>query len=178
MSINQMSLFNFMTKQPTPKTDHITIEIDGAARGNPGPSGIGIVIKNGPTLLGAYGFYLGHKTNNQAEYAALIVALAIVEKKYATWFSQRPHITVQSDSQLLVKQITGEYKVKNDELKIMHAAAKKLLTSYKYSIKHVLREKNQAADEQANNGVDAKKKIPTTLLNFLADYGVPQSLIA
>jgi len=127
----------------------IEVHIDGAARGNPGPAGIGIVIKDGPKLIEEIGAYIGKTTNNIAEYMALIRGLEEVlirGFKSASFFS---------DSELLVKQLNGEYKVKHDNLVPLNYHALTLIDRMKdFSIKHVAREKNAHADRMANEGLD------------------------
>jgi len=123
---------------------------DGGARGNPGPAGYGVVIQDetGRKVAGL-SQYLGHQTNNVAEYQGLIAAL-----EYAA--EHRPRaLKVISDSELLVKQIRGEYKVKNPTLQDLHARAKQLIRQLEwFSIQHVLRAKNAEADRLANEAMD------------------------
>jgi len=126
---------------------------DGAARGNPGPAGLGLVIEDteGMRLWGGCR-YIGTATNNQAEYLALIEGL----RKAAEWRPDR--IEVYMDSQLVVEQLAGRYRVKNSDLKPLHAQAVALLASFpKSSVMHVLREKNRGADALANRAIDERK---------------------
>ena len=127
----------------------IEIYIDGAARGNPGPAGIGIVIKDGSKTLAEIGAYIGKATNNVAEYLALVRGLEEVlirGFKSASFFS---------DSELLVKQLNGEYKVKHENLVPLHYHILTLIDRMKeFSIKHVTRDKNAHADKMANEGID------------------------
>jgi ribonuclease HI len=127
----------------------IEVYIDGAARGNPGPAGIGIVIKDGPKVIEEIGAYIGTATNNVAEYLALIRGLEEVIMrgfKSASFFS---------DSELLVKQLNGEYKVKHENLVPLHYHILTLIDRMKdFSIKHVTRDKNEHADKMANEGLD------------------------
>ena len=88
----------------------LVIYTDGGARGNPGPAGIGVVIKEGEKTIKEYGRYIGETTNNQAEYHALISAMESAKDLGAE------EIDLNMDSELIVKQIKGEYKVKNAEL--------------------------------------------------------------
>ena len=124
--------------------------VDGAARGNPGPAGCGAVIcdENG-AVVRRLSRYLGHSTNNVAEYEALLMGLeALIELK-------RDKIVVQSDSQLLVRQLNGEYRVKDEKLKLLYQRAIHLLRRFgSYRIVHVRRELNKAADRLANRGID------------------------
>ena len=127
----------------------IEVYVDGAARGNPGPAGIGVVIKDGPKLIEEIGAYIGKSTNNIAEYMALVRGLEEVlirGYKSASFFS---------DSELLVKQLNGEYKVKHENLIPLHYHVLTLVDRMKdFSIKHVTREKNEHADKMANKGID------------------------
>ncbi len=142
---------------------------DGASRNNPGPSGAGIFLLKNDYAAEKYGAYLGSKTNNQAEYLALILGIFFL-KKYAC---KGDLALLVSDSQLLVRQIKGEYKVKNPELKKLHALAHELLKDVTYNIVHVLREENKEADALANHGVDKKKKPPVAFLDLLRRYKIP-----
>ena len=124
--------------------------IDGGARGNPGPAGYGVHLTDDKgTLVAEISRYLGHRTNNFAEYSALIAAL-----EYAVehgWSA----LKVISDSELLVKQIRGEYKVKSPDLKEFYDRATILIRkTSRFSIQHVLREKNRDADRLANWAMD------------------------
>jgi len=127
----------------------IEVYVDGAARGNPGPAGIGVVIKDGPKLIEEIGAYIGKSTNNIAEYMALVRGLEEVlirGFRSASFFS---------DSELLVKQLNGEYKVKHENLIPLHYHVLTLVDRMKdFSIKHVTREKNEHADKMANKGID------------------------
>jgi ribonuclease HI len=124
---------------------------DGGARGNPGPAGAGFVIEVDGSQICAGGRYLGETTNNVAEYLALIWGL---ENALALGVSQ---LTVFADSELLVKQINGVYRVKNEGLKPLFLEALTLLRQFtKFEVKHVRREDNKAADEMANLAMDAR----------------------
>lgn len=129
---------------------YLTAYSDGGARGNPGPSGYGVVIQDrAGKKIAALSEYLGHQTNNFAEYQGLIAAL-----EYAVKHGHKA-LKVVSDSELLVRQIKGIYKVKNLALKDLHARAKELIAQLEwFSIGHVLRGHNQEADELANAAMD------------------------
>jgi len=129
---------------------HLIAYTDGGARGNPGPSGYGVVIQDeSGHKVAALSEYLGHQTNNFAEYQALIASL-----EYAVKHGHKA-LKVISDSELLVRQIKGIYKVKNSVLKDLHARAKELIAKLDwFSIEHVLRGKNQEADRLANEAMD------------------------
>jgi ribonuclease HI len=129
---------------------------DGASRGNPGESGIGIVVRDeqGETLLSTCG-YIGLATNNVAEYSALLALLKLVSR----WPCTR--LIVNTDSELMVKQIRGEYRVKNQNLKKYFQRVHGMLASAPYTleIRHVPREENKEADRLANLGIDTKKRL-------------------
>ena len=127
----------------------IEVYVDGAARGNPGEAGIGVVIKEGKKVLLEVGAYIGRATNNIAEYMALIRGLeeALLLRKKS--------IKVTSDSELMVKQIKGEYRVKNEGLLPLYLHAKGLIKKLEhFEIFHAHREENKHADELANKGID------------------------
>jgi ribonuclease HI len=124
--------------------------IDGGARGNPGPAGYGVVIEDelGRPVAGL-SEYLGKQTNNYAEYSGLLAAL-----NYANRHGFKA-LKVISDSELIVKQITGEYKVSSPALKELNERAIKLIEQLEaFEITHVLREKNREADRLANLAMD------------------------
>ena len=146
-SSSSRSLFSSPVRVP----EHYWIaHSDGGARGNPGPAGYGVVIQDeSGHKVAALSEYLGHQTNNFAEYQALIAAL-----EYAGKHGHKA-LKVISDSELLVRQIKGIYKVKNSVLKDLHARAKELIAKLDwFSIEHVLRGKNQEADRLANEAMD------------------------
>jgi ribonuclease HI len=133
-------------------TDKFTIFTDGASRGNPGPAAIGVVIKDekGNTVA-SISRCLGATTNNQAEYRGIIAGL---EKAVSLGARQ---VTVYSDSELMVKQINGQYRIKNPALQPLYAEVVKLtgrLESFK--INHIRREQNSQADALANKALDGK----------------------
>jgi ribonuclease HI len=123
---------------------------DGGARGNPGPAGYGVVIQDqSGRKVAALSEYLGHQTNNFAEYQGLIGAL-----EYALQHGPKA-LKLISDSELLVRQIKGIYKVKNPTLRDLHARAQELIAQLDwFSIGHALREHNQDADRLANEAMD------------------------
>ena len=130
--------------------------IDGASRGNPGESGIGILLKDERGgILHAEGGYLGHGTNNNAEYAAFLKCL----KKAKEFRCQK--LVVHSDSELLVKQFNGEYKVKSADLKREMRRIRNVLESLPFGVElqHIPREKNVDADRIANAAIDHRLKI-------------------
>ena len=129
---------------------YLVAHSDGGARGNPGPAGYGVVIEDqsGKKVAGL-SEYLGHQTNNVAEYQGLIAAL-----EYTVNHGHKA-LKLISDSELLVKQIKGIYKVKNLALQDLHARAKELIGQLEwFSIGHALREHNREADRLANEAMD------------------------
>ncbi len=133
-----------------PPEHYLIAHSDGGARGNPGPAGYGVVIQDeSGCTVAALSEYLGHQTNNFAEYQGLIAAL-----EYA--IRQGPKaLKVISDSELLVRQIKGIYKVKNATLQDLHGRAKELIAKLDwFSIGHALRAQNQDADRLANEAMD------------------------
>ncbi len=129
---------------------HLIAHSDGGARGNPGPAGYGVVIQDERgQKVAALSQYLGHQTNNFAEYQGLIAAL-----EYALEHGHKA-LKVISDSELLVRQIKGIYKVKNATLQELHGRAKQLIAQLEwFSIDHALREHNREADDLANQAMD------------------------
>lgn len=131
----------------------LTIFTDGGARGNPGPAGIGVVIKSDGRTHTKYGTYIGEATNNQAEYRALISALETAKNLGAA------EVEVFMDSELIVKQIKGEYKVKHPELAPLFLKFYNLKIGFqKFSVSHVPREKNKEADKLVNEAIDKQLK--------------------
>jgi ribonuclease HI len=129
---------------------------DGASRGNPGESGIGVILKSEDgEILFSGGGYIGSATNNIAEYSALICCL-----KKAGEFNCS-NLVVHSDSELLVRQMNGKYRVKSPHLKIYFQEAKKLVecAPFQFTIRHIERSLNRDADFLANIGIDSKLPI-------------------
>ena len=135
------------------------IHIDGGARGNPGPAAAGVCITtlDGTEALYEAGYWLGEMTNNEAEYQGLLHALKAAK---GLGFD---NIHVRSDSELMVKQIKGEYRVKAANLKPLFATARERLSGFPdWSIEHVRREKNKRADQLANMAMDARRDVIET----------------
>ena len=128
----------------------VTLRTDGASRGNPGPAGIGVVIESdGEARRLEFFEYIGETTNNVAEYRALLRGLAEAEKIAPS------SLTVKSDSELLVRQLNGQYKVKAGHLKPLFLEALGRLRAFPAArILHVGREENAAADLLANRAID------------------------
>ena len=129
----------------------LVIYADGAARGNPGPAGIGVVVEDERgRVLREVSQFVGRKTNNQAEYMALIQGLEAAAEY------QADAVQVRLDSELLVCQLRGEYKVKSPLLKPLMSQVQDLLARYKVvGIEHIERQYNRAADRLANRAIDA-----------------------
>lgn len=135
------------------KMSELTIHTDGASRGNPGVSGAGALIEDSSgKVLAEICKYLGDNcTNNQAEYSSLILALEEAIKLKAT------SIKIYADSELMVRQIKGEYRVKNPGIKPLFEEAMKLLKKIStHTIEHIPREQNKRADKLANLAIDGQ----------------------
>lgn len=145
-----MSAFPQSHQSRSTPSSYIIAHSDGGARGNPGPAGYGVVIEDqSGKKIATLSEYLGHQTNNVAEYQGLIGAL-----EYAVANGHKA-LKLISDSELLVKQIKGIYKVKNLALQDLHARAKDLIAQLDwFSIGHALREHNSEADRLANDAMD------------------------
>jgi ribonuclease HI len=138
------------TRVTPSKSGWITAHCDGGARGNPGPAGYGAEI-TGPDgqVIAELSEYLGHRTNNYAEYSGLLASL-----QYAL-DHHHPRLRVISDSELMVKQIQGKYKVNSPDLKPLWQEAKNRIARLEaFEITHALRHKNKAADALANQAMD------------------------
>lgn len=139
----------FGSESSRPST-YLIAHVDGGARGNPGPAGYGVVLTSSAgDPVAQLSDYLGHKTNNFAEYSGLIAALEYCEQHGCK------ALQVVSDSELMVKQMNGVYKVKSPELKQLFDRARQLVSKLDwFRIQHVLREKNRQADRLANAAMD------------------------
>lgn len=129
---------------------------DGASRGNPGEAGIGVLAldERGTTVLSLHG-YIGVSTNNVAEYTALLTLLE--RAKAMPW----TRLVIHSDSELMVRQLNGQYRVRDAGLKPLHEKATRLLKAlpFDHVVRHVPREENRDADLLANRGIDEKTEI-------------------
>lgn len=142
--------------------------IDGASRNNPGPSGAGVVIKKDGELVQEEGFFLGHRTNNQAEYLSLLLGIFLVKEL----MHDDDQLTIISDSELMVRQLKGHYKVKDPMLQKLFSVAKELLTGISCQVQHVLRDYNKEADKMANKGIEAKHAVPKLFVQMLAQHQI------
>ena len=129
----------------------LVVHVDGGARGNPGPAAIGVVVATrGGEVLHAVGETIGEATNNVAEYRALLRGVELAREHGGT------ELEIYGDSELVVKQIRGEYKVKDAGLKPLHAEARTALADLDgWSFDHVRRENNAHADDLVNQALDA-----------------------
>jgi len=134
------------TEEPT----EVEIYVDGASRGNPGPAGIGIVLKLDSRTV-CFKRFIGNKTNNEAEYLALLeglkLAISVNAKK----------VKVFSDSELIVKQLKGEFSVKETRLSKLYSEVKELERMLDVEYFHIPRESNKLADELANEAIDENR---------------------
>ena len=137
------------------KDELITLEFDGGSRGNPGPAGIGIVLRAADsTPLLTLGRFIGRATNNVAEYTALVTALQKARELGAR------RIRICGDSELVIKQMRGEYRVKHPDLQPLHREAQSLASQFEHVvIDHNFREKNALADRLANLAMDRKAEV-------------------
>jgi len=150
--------------EPEPERKQIACfhaNIDGGSRGNPGPAAYGVVMRDGrEEVVARLKKYIGQNTNNVAEYFGLIAAL-----DYAQAHGIRA-LRVESDSELLVKQMRGQYKVKSEELKPLFERAKKMSQTLEmFRIEHVYREQNREADALVNQALDETSRPGATASN-------------
>jgi ribonuclease HI len=128
----------------------LTVNVDGGARGNPGPAAIGVVVRNDDgAVVEQVGETIGTATNNVAEYRALLRGIELAAAHGAT------EVELIGDSELIVRQIEGRYKVKHADMKELHAQAKAMLADFdSWSIGHVKRAQNADADALVNEALD------------------------
>jgi len=139
----------------TKKTEQIIVYTDGASRGNPGPAAAGFVLYDQNKIqLCAKAVYVGQTTNNVAEYTALINALQAAQK-----FNPK-NLTLYSDSELLVRQINGLYRVKSEQIRPLFQQALQLLEKFEnWKLQHITRDKNKQADKLVNKALNLEKDI-------------------
>jgi ribonuclease HI len=130
--------------------EKVVVNVDGGARGNPGPAAIAAVVRSPEgEVLEEHGERIGEATNNVAEYRALLLGIARAAELGAT------EVELVGDSELVVKQVRGEYKVKDATMRELHAEVKRSLTGFDcWSIRHVRRERNAEADRLVNKVLD------------------------
>ncbi len=155
------------------KATWVNAHCDGGARGNPGPAGYGAVIQDDHgTILAELSEFLGMRTNNFAEYSGLLACL-----QYALDHNH-PRLRVVSDSELMVKQIQGKYKVNSPDLRPLWQEAKNRIAKLEaFEIAHALRHKNKDADRLANQAMDRGMKRPSTA-NPATNPGAPRPYVA
>ena len=152
--MKQGSFFEDERPHPPARTFAFVANIDGGARGNPGPAAYGVVIRNAKgEIVEKLGEYLGIQTNNVAEYSGLVAALDYAERE------KIGSLKILSDSELLVKQMRGQYKVKNPALRGLFDRAQAMVRRLqKFSIEHVMRESNKDADRLVNQVLDSRER--------------------
>ncbi|HEX4794880.1 MAG TPA: ribonuclease HI family protein [Humisphaera sp.] len=135
--------------------ERITIEFDGGSRGNPGPAGIGVVLRaEDGTPIFTLGRCIGRATNNVAEYRALITGLEKAKELGAK------SILIRGDSELIIKQMRGEYRVKHPDMRVLYDEAQFLYHQFDHAkIEHNLRHKNELADKLVNLALDRKADV-------------------
>jgi ribonuclease HI len=149
-SSESSNLFSAPRFEPKSAPAAHTAHVDGGARGNPGPAGYGVAIQDASGQpVAELSEYLGHRTNNYAEYQGLLAAL-----RYAAEH-QIKALKVISDSELMVRQMKGVYKVRHPELRKLYEQAQMLIRQLEhFEIRHALREHNKTADRLANEAMD------------------------
>ncbi len=140
--------------------------IDGASRGNPGEAGVGFCLEHNGSVIVKNGYYVLVKTNNHAEYLALLVS--IIKIKLFLKQNGIKNLLIRSDSLLLVKQMTGFFKIKNEVIKNCYEAFNKIDIGVSLNFEHIFREKNLIADLMANRGIDEKKELSKNIIDFLS----------
>jgi ribonuclease HI len=157
--------------QKTSSKNIFTVRVDGASRGNPGPSGAGIYI-TGPDCVLRKCAFLGAKTNNQAEYLALALGLFFLHEHVKKNALHNLEVHIVSDSLLLIQQMRGAYKIRDAALRGLKGVIDEQLTFDAYTFTHVLRDDNVEADAQANRGVDQKVALPAPFVALLLKHEI------
>ncbi len=170
----QSSLFKSTVTSKTDTHKHFggwaVAHTDGGSRGNPGPSGYGVVVQSEDgAVLAELNDFLGMRTNNVAEYSGMLAALEYALAK------GHPRLRIVSDSELMVKQIRGQNRVQSPELRPLYEEAKRRIAKLEaFQIEHVLRGKNKRADELANQAMDRgmrKKSEPNSATALSSEPG-------
>ena len=138
----------------------IIIYTDGGSRGNPGPSALGVVFCNEKgQIIKKYSEFLGEKTNNEAEYQAVIFALKKFKALFGNKLAKNTEVELRADSELLIKQFNGEYKILEPKIQQLFLAAWNLKLDFKkVKFKFVPREHNKEADRLVNEALDSQGK--------------------
>jgi len=173
--MKQLFIFQAGSVETSHTNDHAIVEIhhwklfvDGAAKNNPGPAGAGFCMLKDDEIILQDGYFLGIKTNNQAEYLALLLGIFFLEPRY----NNGDRVDIIADSELLVRQINGIYKVKNPQLALLHACAYQDVHRLKAKVSHTLRHANKNADKMANLGIETKIMPPQEFLTKLSRYEI------
>lgn len=139
---------------PSGNPKQLTVHIDGGARGNPGPAGVGVIVSADDVPVLERGYYLGETTNNVAEYTGLIRGVELCKTL------EPDAVVFVSDSLLIVNQVHGRWKIKADHLRSLCAEARAALeTLPRWELMHVKRELNKRADEMANLAMDTRADV-------------------
>ncbi len=138
----------------------LVVYTDGGARNNPGPAAIGVVITQEDQTLKKYSDFIGQATNNQAEYQAVIFALKKIKLLFGKKKSKTMEIEICLDSQLMVKQLNHQYKIKEKDLQLLFLKVWNLILDFgQVSFKHIPRQQNKEADRLVNQALDNQEKI-------------------
>jgi ribonuclease HI len=141
--------------------EKIVMYTDGGSRNNPGPAAVGVFIE---TLKKQYGHYIGEKTNNEAEYEAVILGLKKIKQVIGKGKAKNTEVEIFLDSEFVAKQMNHEYKVKEPELQQWFLAVWNLMLDFgRVTFKHIPRERNIVADKLVNQALDEKER-QTSLL--------------
>ena len=133
----------------------ITIYTDGGSRGNPGPSAVGVVVSKENQIIKTYSEFIGEATNNETEYQAVVFALKKAKLLFGKKKAKEMEIEVLMDSELAIKQLNHEYKIKEEKLQLLFIKVWNLILDFKkVSFKHISREKNKQADRLVNEALD------------------------
>ena len=153
-------------------TETLTLEFDGGSRGNPGPAAAGVVIRaQDGTALVTLGRFIGKATNNVAEYSALILALEEAKKLGAR------KLIIRGDSELIIKQMRGEYRAKHPDMKILCTQAQMLVRDFdEVKFEHNLRAKNVLADKLANLAMDRKGDVTEASESAIDSVDAPSAV--
>jgi ribonuclease HI len=160
-----VTIFAGRDTNATAMDETITIEFDGGSRGNPGPAAVGVVLRaHDGTVLQTLGRPIGKATNNVAEYEALIAGLELAKKLKAR------KLMIRGDSEVIIKQMTGAYRVRQDHLIPLYDKATALTNGFdNVEFEHNLRHKNELADKLANRAMDLKREVTDADLGDAGD---------
>lgn len=141
---------------PPKISERLVVYTDGGSRGNPGPSALGVHITDtSGHIIKSYGETLGTKTNNEAEYMAVIAAMKKIKALFGKEKAKKMHLDMRADSELLVRQLNHEYKIESENVQPLFIQIWNLMLDFgKVTFTHVPREKNRAADRMVNEALD------------------------